>query len=157
MQLYLNGQLDSQIVTDSPSVWNTNDLVIGGDDLHAGTACYMDDLRIYNIPLGADYISNLAHNAFGPVSPSFAKLGCLSCSLSEAVDVCTNLDDIESNEGAITTYHLCNAKELSSGALTIARVQGWYLSGDDLWTGEDTVDKMISLDKRLSICCNNEI
>lgn len=51
IQLYLNGSLDSQTILKGKIKMNNGDLHIGKDPWHAGTKCFLDDLKIYNTAL----------------------------------------------------------------------------------------------------------
>ena len=48
MQLYINGNLDNQIILKGKVKMNSGKLHVGKDPWHPGVKCYLDDLRIYN-------------------------------------------------------------------------------------------------------------
>ena len=85
VQLYVNGIMDAQLISGGGNVqFNRMPLYVGRGPTHSGTACYLDDLRIhrsaYRRPL-----SNLVSGFLGSVSPSFARLRCMNCTVTKPI------------------------------------------------------------------------
>ncbi|CEM06955.1 unnamed protein product [Vitrella brassicaformis CCMP3155] len=125
LRLYLNGILDSSYETTGDSPLLEHPVFVGGTE---GTRdqckapLMMDELRIYNRALGRDEITAEAAPALAGVGPAYVRLGCLHCTLQEAIDACA--------EG----YHICTSLEQHTGALQVARVNGWVSKDTLVWT-----------------------
>lgn len=123
--LYINGILDAANATVGKTTTNTGPLYVGGvpwlsDACHLSS--YVDGLRFYSRDLSVDEIQAEAAPALGGIEPGFVRLGCLSCSLSEAGEKCP------------ADYHLCTAMELHTGGYQVARVMGYSNWDTHVWT-----------------------
>jgi len=98
----------------------------------------IDDLRIYNRVLHRAEIEAESFPSLGAIEPSFAHLGCLSCSYGEAVGSCRN------------GYHLCSQTELNAGGYQVARAMGWGNEQTQIWVNSgNNPPKGV----RLAVCC----
>eukprot|EP00753_Platysulcus_tardus_P007306 PLAT15059.1.p1 GENE.PLAT15059.1~~PLAT15059.1.p1 ORF type:complete len:344 (+),score=145.55 PLAT15059.1:55-1032(+) len=148
LQLYVNGMLDAQVVTKGPNVFNTGPFYLGGDPWHAGTAAFVDTLRIYSRPLSPQEVQVEAEGSLGTVGPHFTRLGCKACSAREALSSCSD------------GFHQCSNKELFTGGYQVARAQGWVRHGTKFWSS-DILDKLNAAqrdaqDYRLALCCKDD-
>jgi hypothetical protein len=69
LQLFINGNLDSQLQLTEPTVDNSGPIYIGKDPWFAGTKCQLDDIRIYDRGLNIAELSTIAGGK-GLVPPS---------------------------------------------------------------------------------------
>jgi len=127
LQLYVNGVFDAQVVTRRQTTFNRLPLYLGKDPWHPGTACFVDNLRIWSRALDEDEVRAHAAGALGPVGPTEVALGCLACSLDDAMGSCSS------------GYHLCSEKELFGGAYSVARAQGWFHLANKAWALEHSM------------------
>mmetsp|Transcript_66457 Transcript_66457/g.131070 ORF Transcript_66457/g.131070 Transcript_66457/m.131070 type:complete len:416 (-) Transcript_66457:46-1293(-) len=123
--IYINGILDSTAKTRGSLVLNDYPLYIGGDPFTAGQCdhmIYMDELRAYGRAVSPHEVQAEAAPALGGLDPSFVHLGCLSCSLEEAIRSCPRGRTI------------CSSLELHTGGYQVARSLGWLDAGTHVWT-----------------------
>ena len=150
LQLYLNGILDSQVILRGPLKFNKGDFYIGKDPWHSGLTGFIDDLRLYDIPLHEKDILAIS----GPAVPlSFVtglQLGCQLCNYDTAVSSC------------LDNFHMCSLEELYSGHFEMAREMGWFRFTAEIWTRntEDqtttTADEMQDPDLfKIGLCCRD--
>jgi hypothetical protein len=122
VQIFINGQLDSEKILDSTVQGNDFNLLIGADYLHSGIWQIIDELKIYNVPLGDRDMGVV--NA-GVLEPSYAyvKLACRECTEQQITDVLTlNIYTLRSD---LEGYHVCSLGEIYAFAYHIARISGW--------------------------------
>lgn len=125
MLLYVNGILDSALNTKGEAVPNSYPLYVGGDPFTAEQCrrpLYMDELRFFSRAIAPHELKAEAALALGGTDPSYVRLGCLSCTLLEAVKSCP------------PTRHVCSSLELHTGGYQIARTLGWLKAGAHIWT-----------------------
>jgi len=150
LQLFLNGQLDNQIILQGPVVLNKGPIHVGGDPWHPGVGMYLDDLRFYDTAVKQDVFIAWVEQ-FIPVYGGnfYAALGCPSCNYYEATNSCPS------------GYQLCSMPELYVGGYLTARIQGWFRNNIDLWVRVD-LDKINAQDKKvyedpnvykMGVCC----
>jgi Concanavalin A-like lectin/glucanases superfamily len=116
VHLYLNGMLDSIIVTEGASVPNNAPLFVGNTPYYVEECDiqgFIDELRFYQRTLSENEIEAEASPALGNVHPDYVILGCLDCPALEASKSCV--------EG----YHLCTTVELHTAAYQVAKISGW--------------------------------
>ncbi|MCQ2818553.1 MAG: LamG domain-containing protein [archaeon] len=152
MQLFINGNLDSQTILKGKVLFNKGDFHIGKDAWHSGVKCYIDEFKIYGKALAKKFIEAEASIGAPLLSNVYVKLGCEECSFVQALTSC--------EEG----YHMCSYDELYAGAYLVARRNGWFQFKTDLWTRqtEAELDKSAALNeigdpkiKKMTLCCNN--
>ena len=150
LQLYLNGILDSQVILRGQIKFNRGDIYLGKDPWHSGFNGFLDDLRMYNIPLHEPELIALASPAVPLAKVAGTMLGCQLCDYETAVSSC------------LDTFHLCSLDELYSGPFEMAREMGWFRYTADIWTRntEDqsttTSDEMQDPDLfKLGLCCSD--
>jgi len=153
--LYVNGILDRVIKTQGALVTNDYPLYVGGDPFTAdqcGFTVYMDELRVYSHAVPPHQLQAEASPALGGTDPSFVRLGCIHCSLEDAVKSCPR------------DRHVCTAVELHTGGYQVARSIGWLTSGTHVWTDAAVTrgahDEMVSQREKdgeasvgLGLCC----
>ncbi|CDJ31026.1 uncharacterized protein EMH_0007810 [Eimeria mitis] len=87
MRLYVDGILDSSLVTEGSTKTNDLPLFVGGAP-YAENVCDMpmllDEFRMFSYALGRDHIQAEASIALGGVEPSFLHIGCTNCKYREA-------------------------------------------------------------------------
>lgn len=129
LRLYINGLLDSENTTVGRTVINKGPIYLGNDPWRpsGGMSGYIDDFRYYSRSLTTDEIQGEAGHAIGGVEPNFIELGCLGCSLDNAMATCRR------------GYHLCNTRDLYAGGYFAARAMGWATSNSKIWSAEETV------------------
>lgn len=129
LRLYINGLLDSENTTSGRTVVNKGPIYVGNDPWRpsGGMAGYIDEFKYYARAMTTDEIQAEAGQALGGVEPSFVELGCLGCSLDNAVATCRR------------GYHLCNTRDIYSSAYMVARAMGWATSNSKIWTAEESV------------------
>ncbi|XP_026190691.1 uncharacterized protein LOC113146716 [Cyclospora cayetanensis] len=112
MRLYVDGILDSSLVTEGSTKTNDLPLFIGGAP-YSENVCDMpmllDEFRMYSYAVGRDYIQAEASIALGGIEPSYLHIGCTNCNKDEAAESCAD------------GYHLCNKLELYNGGYHVAR------------------------------------
>lgn len=123
--IYVNGVLDAASGSVGKTSLNTGPLFVGGvpwlkEKCHLSS--YVDSLRVYSREVTAEEVQAEAAPALGGIEPSFVRLGCLSCSLTEAGQKCP------------AGYHLCSSMELHTGGYQVARIQGYANWDSHLWT-----------------------
>lgn len=125
LRLYVNGMLDSENTTVGTTISNRGSMYVGGDPWRAGMQGNLDELRVFARALSTDEIQAAASFALGGVEPSFLEMGCMSCSLDNAMAACRR------------GMHLCNQRDLYSGGYAGARAMGWATSTTKVWSTED--------------------
>lgn len=118
--------LDSENATVGTIVHNTGSFYLGGDPWRkGGFDGFVDEFKYYNRALTTDEIQADAAFALGGIEPSFVELGCMGCDLEQSRRTCR------------AGYHLCNQRDLYSGAYMIARTMGWATSNSHVWSKEE--------------------
>jgi len=123
--LYVNGILDSVLKPQGTLAVNDYPLYVGGDPFTqemCGFTVYMDELRVYSHAVAPHLLQAEAAPALGGADPSFVRLGCIKCSLSEAAKSCP------------ANRHICTSIELHTGGYEVARSLGWLAAGTHVWT-----------------------
>lgn len=123
--VYVNGILDVRMKTRGAVVPNTFPLFVGGDPFTAGECdqtVYIDDVKAYSRALTPHELQAEAAPALGGADPAYVHLGCLSCTLPEAVRSCPQ------------DRHVCTALELHTGGYQVSRALGWLGPGTHVWT-----------------------
>lgn len=123
--LYVNGILDAKLVLRGVPESNEYPLYVGGDPFTAedcGFTMYVDEVKMLTRPASPHELQAEAAPAFAGIEPSFTHLGCLSCSLDEAMHSCP------------ATRHICSSLELHTGGYQVARTMGWLTAGSHVWT-----------------------
>jgi len=154
--LYVNGILDATTTTRGAFLQNNFPLYVGGDPFTADRCkhtVYIDDLRVYDRTVAPHELQAEAAPALAGVDPSFVHLGCLSCSLPDAVQACPQ------------GRHICSSLELHTGGYQVARSLGWLSAGAHVWTlaavvkarNPSVVDVRASPPQfGLGLCCQGE-
>jgi hypothetical protein len=125
IKLYVNGILDAESTLKGDTSTNSGDLYIGNVPWLKGQCDFpfiIDELRYYNIPIEEDRIQAEASPVLGGIEPSFLRLGCIECTLTQAAQVCKD------------GYRLCTSIELHTGGYQIARSMGWLSWNTHIWT-----------------------
>lgn len=122
VRLYVNGMLDTELVTDGYTEANTHPLVLGSDSPTCGLTFYLDEVRAYGRAVSADEVGAEAAWALGGVEAAYVRLGCTSCTLDQAMASCPE------------SYHVCTALELHTEAYRVAKSVGWIGKGVHVWT-----------------------
>lgn len=150
LQLYLNGNLDSQVILRGPLKFNRGDIYIGKDPWHSGLKGFVDDLRLYNIVLHESELVALASPSVPLSVVSGVMLGCQLCNYDIALSSC------------LTNYHLCSLEELYAGRYETAREMGWFRFTADVWTRNTEDQTTTSSDEmqdpdlfKLGMCCRD--
>mmetsp|Transcript_26390 Transcript_26390/g.48231 ORF Transcript_26390/g.48231 Transcript_26390/m.48231 type:complete len:426 (-) Transcript_26390:36-1313(-) len=120
-RLYVNGILDSTVISSGHVVPNSEPLYMGGDPIvgsRCATPLYIDNVQRYNRPLTPDEIQAEAAPAFAGIEPSYVRLACVECSLEHAMQKCP------------AGYHVCNNLELHIAGYQVARTLGLVSSKD---------------------------
>lgn len=152
--LYVNGMLDSTLRTRGSIVQNDFPLYVGGDPFTADVCkhgVYLDELRVLSRAAAPHELQAEAAPALAGVDPSFVRLGCLRCSLQEAMRVCPR------------GSHICSSLELHTGGYEAARALGWLAKGTHVWT-EAAIAKAHNLafvnlrsQSGLGLCCRGQL
>jgi len=124
-RLYVNGILDATAATEGYVEPNSEPLYVGGDPWLMGQCnvpMYVDELKVFNVPLPPDEIQAEAAMSLGGIEPSFVRLACVSCPLEVAMANCP------------LGYHVCNSLELHMGGYQVARAMGWLDPTTHVWT-----------------------
>jgi hypothetical protein len=122
LQLYVNGQLDTQTVLEGPVVINQGPIYVGGDPWHPAVGCFLDDLQFYRSAQStSDFISIVQQFVPFYGTEVYAVLGCPSCNYYEAVNSCP------------ASYQLCSMQQLYVGGYWMTRIMGWFNNNNDLW------------------------
>ena len=157
MQLYINGNLDSQMILKGKVIGNKGDFYIGKDPWRTGTKMYLDDLKIYNTGIGSKQIEAESYFTNPLIGPNYAVLGCEKCTFLEALNSCGN--------NAFGSYHMCSFEELYSGGYLLARKNGWLKFGTEFWTREskEEMEKKKKENEignpnimKMTICCSDK-
>ena len=150
LQLYLNGILDSQVILRGPLKFNRGDIHVGKDPWHSGFSGFIDDLRIYDLPLHDSELRALASIGVPLNKVTGTMLGCQLCDYQTAVSSC--LDD----------FHMCSLEELYAGPFEMAREMGWFRFTADIWTRNTEDQSSTSADEmqdedlfKLGLCCRD--
>lgn len=125
LSLYVNGILDATATTHGEAVPNEFPLYVGGDPFTVDQCehpVYIDELRVYNRAILPHELDAEAAPALSGMGSSFARLGCIGCTLQTAVASCPR------------THHVCTSLELHTGGYQVARAQGWVGVGTHIWT-----------------------
>lgn len=123
--LYVNGILDAKLDLRGMPEQNDYPIYVGGDpftEKQCSFQMYMDDLRMYTRAVTPHELQAEAAPAFAGVEPSFVHLGCLKCSLEEAMHGCP------------PNRHVCSSIELHTGGYQVAKALGWLLPASHVWT-----------------------
>ncbi len=128
VQLYINGNLDNQVILKGKVKMNNGPFHIAKDPWHPGVKCFLDELKIYRSALTSKIIEAEAAISNPLVGPTYTKLGCESCSFIQAMSSC--------QEG----YHVCSYSELYSGAYLMARKNGWFKFSTEVWARESQTE-----------------
>lgn len=149
IQLFINGNKDNQIILDGKIVMNNGPLHLGKSPWKSGVKSYIDDLKIYNTVLNEKEIQQEAVNVNLLTSSFYTRLGCESCSYTQAISSCEN------------NYHLCKYSELYSGAYLMARKNGFFKCNTEVWAkeikiNEDSAQISNNDSKKLALCCLNK-
>mmetsp|Transcript_48482 Transcript_48482/g.122999 ORF Transcript_48482/g.122999 Transcript_48482/m.122999 type:complete len:399 (+) Transcript_48482:74-1270(+) len=140
MLLYVNGILDARLVTKGTIEDNNFPLYVGGDPFTAeqcGFEMYMDELRMHTRAVAPHELQAEAAPALAGVDPSYVHLGCISCSITEAVASCPH------------SRHICSSLELHTGGYQVAKALGWLIGGMHVWTHAAVMKRMASASKML--------
>ena len=145
VSLYINGILDTKKTLKGDITLNKSPLYIGNVPWYKKECVFpflLDELRIYSYAVKEDYIQAEASPVLGGISPSFLRIGCINCLLTEASKKCVN------------GYRLCTSIELHTGGYQIARGLGLLSWDTHIWTYSalDNADDYASL-KGLGLCC----
>jgi hypothetical protein len=154
IQLYVNGLLDNQAILKGKITMNNGPIHVGKDPWHPGVKCFLDELKIFNTPLRANEIQSYSQLSNVLSTPTYATLGCQSCSFLQALSSCPEL------------YHLCSYSELYSGGYMLARRNGWFKYNTDVWARESQTElEKLSTSKekelgnpkilKMAICCSD--
>lgn len=141
MRLYINGVKDGEIIVDSPRVVGGGELYLGRDPWRAGVKAYLDDFRWYTRAVAADEIRAVLYPSLTGVAGDFVRLGCASCTFTEAVRSCTGRS------------HLCSLQELFSGGFHTARAMGWLAASPEVWYDSEEGTQRFSGAGRMGLCC----
>lgn len=153
MQLYINGNLDNQVILKGKVKMNNGALHIGKDPWHPGVKCYLDDLKIYKKAMRSKEIEASASISSPLIGTNYVTLGCESCSFVQALSACS--------EG----YHMCSYSELYSGAYLIARKNGWFKFNTEVWARESQseLEKNAGTNEignpnimKMTLCCSDK-
>ncbi len=152
LQLYINGNLDNQLILKGKVIMNDGKLHLGKNPWHHGVKCYIDDVRIYSTSLRSQDIETEAAAGNPLIGSTYATLGCYSCSFIQAMTSCPQ------------DTHLCNYSELYSGAYLIARKNGWFKFNTEVWARESQVELQKATEteeysnqdiKKMALCCSD--
>lgn len=141
LKLYVNGMLDNSIGLKGMLVQSSGNLTLG-KRFHSGFQGYMDELRIYNYPMGTHEIASFASNSLtGFDSPYRVQLGSTLCGYKEA----------SSNGFCPIGYKLCSLDQLYVSGAHTARVNGWMHLSNQIWNKD-----LINTDDtdRVALCCS---
>jgi hypothetical protein len=153
MQLYINGNLDNQVILKGKVKMNSGPLHVGKDPWHQGVKCYIDELKIYKNALRSQEIEAEAGVLNPLIGSTYVTLGCDSCPFVQALASC--------QEG----YHLCSFSELYSGAYLVARKNGWFKFNSEVWAREsqNELEKMEDKENigdpnltKMALCCSDK-
>jgi len=142
LQLFVNGMLDGQVVTDGSTVQNKGPLYVGKDKGHPGAQMFLDELKWVNRASDEKEIRAEAAQAMPGLGNNFMRLGCHGCNFETAVTSCP------------ATYHICTIRELYGGGFQIANSMGWFGNTDRVWTRNSTTAGSDD-DRRLGLCCSD--
>jgi len=157
MQLYINGNIDSQLILKGKVIGNKGDLYIGKDPWRTGTKMYIDNLKIYNTGISSKQIEAESYFSNPLIGPNYAVLGCEKCTFLDGLDSCGN--------NAFGSYHMCSFEELYSGGYLLARKNGWFKFGTEVWTREskEEMEKKKKENEignpnimKMTICCSDK-
>ncbi|AFZ80352.1 hypothetical protein BEWA_032050 [Theileria equi strain WA] len=142
LKLYVNGMLDNSIGLNGKLVKSSGDITLGRKFKHPGLKGYMDELRIYNYPMGTHEIASFASNSLtGFDSPYRVQLGSTSCEYKDA----------NANGFCPSGYKICSLDQLYISGAHIARVNGWMHSSNQIWHKDLT---NIDDTYRVALCCS---
>lgn len=153
VQLYINGILDNQKILKGKIIINEGEFHIGKDPWHEGVKAYIDEIKIYNTAIKSKIIEAESSVGIPLIGSNYVSLGCEKCSFLQALNSCPEL------------YHMCSFPELYSGAYLIARRNGWFKFGSEVWTrdsqkemeenkeGNEIGDPNVL---KMSICCSDK-
>ena len=153
IQLYLNGNLDSQTILKGKAKVNNGQFHIGKDPWHPGVKCFLDELKVYKTALRNTEIEAEAAISNPLIGPSYTKLGCEECSFVQALASCQE------------AYHLCSYSELYSGGYLVARKNGWFKFNTEVWARESQTElqKMSEANEvgnpnilKMALCCSDK-
>lgn len=145
VEMYVNGIKDTSAVMARGPGHTTAPWRLGGrlpGQAHA-VSCFLDTVRVIDGPFEVDAVAATAQAALSGVSSTGVRLGCLSCSYSDAMTRCSR-----DNE------RLCALADLiASGGLLVARVMGWVdLTHTEIW-GVGQIDASDGVVTAAALCC----
>lgn len=152
VQIYVNGNLDNQVILKGKVKMNNGPIHLGKDPWHPGVKCFLDELKIYSTALRAQEIQAEAAISNPLISPTYTTLGCETCSFVQAMSSCQE------------NYHLCSFDELYSGGYLVARKNGWFKFDTEVWARESQteLDKMAKSNDvgnptimKMALCCSD--
>jgi len=139
-----------EFISDSPEQVNKGPIYLGRDPYHAGTPCYIDNLKFYEGRLQDSYLMAESSAPQYVVGGDFyVVVGCQACNYNEALNSCPD------------NYHLCSLPELYSGGYQMVQNFKWLRNNRDFWyrvtdktqtlnIAEQMLDPNIF---KLSLCC----
>jgi len=147
LTIYVNGVIDAQVVIAQPAEVNKKPLYVGGTPFTPGLNCYVDDLRYFARPPHREVILSMGQPSLpGTFINGFTTFGCAGCSWSDALGACLG-----------KAAHVCSRMELASGALTQARVFGWFdVNSDRLWNWVKGGEREAKGTLATAVCCSNQ-
>jgi hypothetical protein len=128
LQLYINGNLDNQVILRGKVKFNNGNFHIGKDPWHPGVKCFLDELKIYKTALRSKEIEAEASISNPLIGPTYTTLGCENCPFVQALSSCQE------------KYHLCSYAELYSGGYLVARRNGWFKFNTEVWARESQTE-----------------
>lgn len=152
VQLYVNGNLDNQIILKGKVKMNNGQLHLGKDPWHPGVKCFIDELKIFRKAVRSQEIEAEAAVSNPLIGSSYTTLGCQSCSFIAAMASCKD------------AYHLCSYSELYSGGYLVARKNGWFKFNTEVWVREsqNELDKLAGTNEvgnpnilKMALCCSD--
>ncbi|KAH0481181.1 MAG: hypothetical protein KVP17_001945 [Porospora cf. gigantea B] len=127
LRLYVNGVLDSTILTLGCNKPNSEPFFVGGaawSKEMCDVPIMLDEVKLYAVALGRDHIQAEASATLGGTEPGYCMLSCVNCTKSEAA------------EGCPETYHLCSRLEWLTDVYSVARGLGLLGPGVKIHSGD---------------------
>jgi hypothetical protein len=128
IQLYINGNLDNQVILKGKVKMNDGPFHVGKDPWRQGVKCYLDEFKVYKTSLSQREIEADAKGSNPLIGSTYASLGCKECTYTQALSSCPE------------SYHLCSFSELYSGGYLVARKNGWFNYNMDVWARESQTE-----------------
>eukprot|EP01017_Pseudomicrothorax_dubius_P038066 TRINITY_DN5655_c0_g1_i4.p1 TRINITY_DN5655_c0_g1~~TRINITY_DN5655_c0_g1_i4.p1 ORF type:complete len:187 (-),score=32.38 TRINITY_DN5655_c0_g1_i4:11-571(-) len=148
MKLLINGIVDGFNITDGKYLVNEYPITIGVPDPLKDLcrlSFWAEEFRFYNRAVSD--IELEAEMSLHGIEPSYFKLGCVDCTLDEALKSCL--------EG----YHICTRDEILTGGFQLARRIGWTERNRNIWSSEavneDYMARLTNDTLGLGLCCND--